>query len=146
MAQLTKWVAALEPDSEPAQQAAHMLTQGQMMWQLDLAPGVPLRMVREDAWRNDAYKPSHLEKGAMLRVELNLPNLGRIRVVGSQWGSDLTIQIAHDANSKDEWAALAPDLFEELRVKGIGDVRLETLPEQEQGPEQEEVPDGQRTA
>ena len=146
MAQLTKWVAALEPDSEPAQQAAHMLTQGQMMWQLDLAPGVPLRMVREDAWRNDAYKPSHLEKGAMLRVELNLPNLGRIRVVGSQWGSDLTIQIAHDANSKDQWNALAPDLFEELRVKGIGDVRLETLPKQEQGPEQEEVPDGQRTA
>jgi hypothetical protein len=36
-------------------------------------------------------------------------------------------------------------LFEELKAKGIGDVRLETLPEQEQGAEQEEVPDGQRT-
>ena len=91
--QLTKWVAALEPDSAPAHQAAHMLTQGQMIWLADLAPGVPLRMVREDAWRNSAERPAQLDKGAMLQVELNLPHLGRIRVVGSQWGQDISLQI-----------------------------------------------------
>lgn len=132
MAQLTKWVAALEPDSEPAQQAANMLTQGQMMWVAELAPGVPMRMVREDAWRNDAKRPAHLEKGAMLRVELNLPNLGRIRVVGSQWGRDVSLQISHDASSKDQWVTLAPALLQDLQVKGIGDVRLETLPSQDE--------------
>jgi len=140
IAQLTKWVSALEPDSEPAQQAAHMLTQGQMVWLADLAPGLPMRIVREDAWRNDANRAAHLEKGAMLRVELNLPNLGRIRVMGSQWGQDLSLQIAHDANSQEKWTALAPALFEELQAKGIGDVRLETLPDQEEGS------NGQRTA
>jgi hypothetical protein len=117
-----------------------MLTQGQMVWLADLAPGLPMRIVREDAWRNDANRAAHLEKGAMLRVELNLPNLGRIRVMGSQWGQDLSLQIAHDANSQEKWTALAPALFEELQAKGIGDVRLETLPDQEEGP------NGQRTA
>jgi hypothetical protein len=132
MAQLAKWVNALEPDGEPAQQAAQMLTHGQMVWLADLAPGVPMRMVREDAWRNDAQRPAQLEKGAMLRVELNLPNLGRIRVVGSQWGQEVSLQIAHDASSQDQWFAMAPDLLEELQAKGIGDVRVEALPNQDE--------------
>jgi hypothetical protein len=130
IAQLAKWVAALEPDSEPAQQAAQMLTQGQMVWLADLAPGVPMRMVREVAWRNDANRPAQLEKGAMLRVELNLPNLGRIRVVGSQWGQDVSLQIAHETNSQDHWTALTPGLLLDLQTHGIEDVRLETLPDQ----------------
>jgi hypothetical protein len=140
IAQLTKWVSALEPDSEPAQQAAHMLTQGQMVWLADLAPGVPMRIVREDAWRNDLDRRAQLEKGAMLRVELNLPNLGRIRVVGSQWGQDLSLQIAHDASSQDQWTMLAPSLLNDLQAQGIGEVRFETLSEVE------EQPNGQRTA
>ena len=127
IAQLTKWVAALEPDSEHAQQAAQMLTQGQMVWQAELAPGIPMRMVREDAWRNQANKPAQLEKGATLKVEVELPNLGRIRIVGSQWGSDLSLQIAHAANAQDQWSSLMPSLMEELQASGISDIRLETL-------------------
>jgi hypothetical protein len=134
IAQLAKWVAALEPDSEPAQQAAQMLTQGQMVWLTDLAPGVPMRIVREDAWRNVANRPAQLEKGAMLRVELNLPNLGRIRVVGSQWGQDVSLQIAHETNSQDHWAALTPGLLLDLQTHGIADVRLGTLPDQGEVP------------
>jgi len=132
MAQLAKWVNALEPDGEPAQQAAQMLTHGQMICLVELAPGVPMRMVREDAWRNDAQRPAQLEKGAMLRVELNLPNLGRIRVVGSQWGQEVSLQIAHDASSQEQWISMAPALLEELKDKGIGDVRLEALPNQDE--------------
>lgn len=127
MAQLTKWVAALEPDSEPAQQAAHMLTQGQMVWQSELAPGIPMRLVREDAWRNAAHKPAHLEKGAMLKVEVDLPNLGRIRITGSQWGQDLSLQIAHAANAQDRWTSVAPSLLQDLQASGITDIRFETL-------------------
>jgi hypothetical protein len=127
--QLAKWVSALEPDSEPAQLAAQMLTHGQMVWLADLAPGVPLRMVREDAWRNDANRPAQLEKGAMLSVELNLPNLGRILVSGSQWGQQVSLQIAHEANSQDPWVALTPSLLLDLKSQGIEDVRIETLPD-----------------
>ena len=134
IAQLTKWVAALEPDSEHAQQAAQMLTQGQMVWQAELAPGIPMRLVREDAWRNQANKPAQLEKGATLKVEVELPNLGRIRIVGSQWGSDLSLQIAHAANAQDQWSSLMPSLMEELQASGISDVRLETLSNETEAP------------
>jgi hypothetical protein len=127
MAQLTKWVAALEPDSEHSQQAAHMLTQGQMVWQSELTPGIPMRIVREDAWRNAANKPAQLEKGAMLKVEVELPNLGRIRITGSQWGQDLSLQVAHASNAQDQWSSLGPDLLQDLLASGISDVRLETL-------------------
>ena len=134
ISQLTKWVAALEPDSEHAQQAAQMLTQGQMVWQAELAPGIPMRLVREDAWRNQANKPAQLEKGATLKVEVELPNLGRIRIVGSQWGSDLSLQIAHAANAQDQWSSLMPSLMEELQASGISDVRLETLSNETEAP------------
>ena len=134
IAQLTKWMAALEPDSEHAQQAAHMLTQGQMVWQAELVPGIPMRLVREDAWRNQANKPAQLEKGATLKVEVELPNLGRIRIVGSQWGSDLSLQIAHAVNAQDRWSSLMPSLMEELQASGISDVRLETLSNETEAP------------
>ena len=134
IAQLTKWMAALEPDSEHAQQAAHMLTQGQMVWQAELVPGIPMRLVREDAWRNQANKPAQLEKGATLKVEVELPNLGRIRIVGSQWGSDLSLQIAHAVNAQDRWSSLMPSLMEELQASGINDVRLETLSNETEAP------------
>lgn len=127
MAQLTKWVTALEPDSEQSQQAAHMLTQGQMVWQSELASGIPMRMVREDAWRNAANKPAQLEKGAMLKVEVELPNLGRIRITGSQWGQELFLQVAHASTAQERWSSVGPDLIQDLLASGISDVRLETL-------------------
>ena len=139
MLQLTKWVAALEPDSEQSQQAAHMLTQGQMTWQAELAPGIPMRMVREDAWRNAAHKTAQLEKGAMLKVELTLPHLGQIRIVGSQWGQDLSLQIAHASNAQAKWTSLMPALLQDLQASGITDVRLEHLTEDS---ENAEGPDG----
>ena len=132
--QLSKWVAALEPDNNNAQQAAHMLTQGQMMWQADLAPGIPMRMVREDAWRNAANKPAQLEKGALLKVEVELPNLGLIRITGSQWGEDLSLQIAHASEAQGHWTSHVSSLLQDLKASGISDVRLETLVNDSEAP------------
>lgn len=127
--QLAQWVAALEPDSEPAQQAARMLTQGQMLWQTELVPGLPLHMVREDAWRAHPLHPGQLEKGACLRVDIELPRLGRLRVVASQWGGDLSLHIAHARDAQGEWSALVPELMQDLHAKGVHEVRVEALDE-----------------
>lgn len=128
--QLAQWVAALEPDSEPAQQAARVLTQGQMQWHTELVPGMPLHMVREDAWRTHPLHPGQLEKGATLRVEVDLPRLGRLRIVGSQWGRDLSLHIAHASDAQGDWVALAPELMQDLRGRGVHEVRVDSLSEE----------------
>jgi hypothetical protein len=131
-AQLAQWVSALEPDSDAAEQAARMLTQGNMVWQAELVPGVPMRIVREDAWRNNPEQVGEIEKGAMLKVEITLPNLGQLRIVGSQWGQDISLHISHgsqDGNGKVNWTALTPELLQELKAQGVSDVKIESLPE-----------------
>ena len=130
--QLTQWVSALEPDSDAAEQAARMLTQGNMVWQAELVPGLPMRIVREDAWRNHPQQAGQLEKGAMLKVEITLPNLGALRIVGSQWGQDISLHISHgkpDGSGRVNWMALAPELLQELKAQGVSDVKIESLPE-----------------
>jgi hypothetical protein len=130
--QLTQWVSALEPDSDAAEQAARMLSQGNMVWQAELVPGLPMRIVREDAWRNNPQQAGQLEKGAMLKVEITLPNLGELRILGSQWGQDISLHISHgkpDSNGKVNWSALAPELLQELKTQGVSDVKIESLPE-----------------
>ena len=131
-AQLTQWVSALEPDSDAAEQAARMLTQGNMAWQAELVPGLPMRIVREDAWRNNPEQAGQLEKGAMLKVEITLPNLGELRISGSQWGQDISLHIAHgkpDISGRVNWTTLVPELLQELKMQGVSDVKIESLPE-----------------
>jgi hypothetical protein len=131
-AQLAQWVSALEPDSDAAEQAARMLTQGNMVWQAELVPGLPMRIVREDAWRNNPEQAGQLEKGAMLKVEITLPNLGELRILGSQWGQDISLHISHgkpDSSGRVNWTALAPELLQELKAQGVSDVKIESLPE-----------------
>jgi hypothetical protein len=131
-AQLTQWVSALEPDSDAAEQAARMLTQGNMVWQAELVPGLPMRIIREDAWRNNPQQVGEIEKGAMLKVEITLPNLGQLQIVGSQWGQDISLHILHgkpEGNGKVNWTALAPELLQELKTQGVTDVRVESLPD-----------------
>ena len=60
-------------------------------------------------------------------MEVDLPNLGRIRITGSQWGQDLSLQIAHAAKAQDRWTSVAPSLLQDLQASGITDVRWETL-------------------
>ena len=132
-AQLTQWVAALEPDSDAAEQAARMLTQGNMVWQAELVPGVPMRIVREDAWRNNPQQADQLDKGATLKVEVTLPHLGTLRILGSQWGQDISLQVLHgtpESNGKVNWGMLAPELLQELKTQGVTDVRVASLPEE----------------
>ena len=142
-AQLTQWVSALEPDSDSAQQAARMLTQGNMVWQAELVPGLPLRIVREDAWRNNPQQAGQLEKGALLKVEITLPNLGQLRIVGSQWGQDISLHISHgspESNGRVNWTALAPELLQELKTQGVTDVRVESLSDAALNSADEEAP------
>jgi hypothetical protein len=114
-----------------------------MVWQVELVPGVPMRVVREDAWRNNPQQPGQLEKGAALKVEVTLPNLGTLRILGSQWGQDISLHISHgkpDISGRVNWTTLAPELLQELKMQGVTDVRVESLPDEAALPLDRETP------
>lgn len=108
--QAGRWVQALSPDSEAAQQATHMLMTGQMAWQGDLLPGIPVSVQRQDSWRENTPGSGRLEKGASLSLEIELPHLGPLKIIGHQWGEQLDVMVraprqGHDA-LKVAWSEL----------------------------------------
>jgi hypothetical protein len=106
-------------------------------------PGLPMRIVREDAWRNNPQQADQLEKGATLKVEITLPNLGQLRIAGSQWGQDISLQVLHgkpDETGKVNWSTLAPKLLEELKTQGVTDVRVAQIPDAAALPSEQDEP------
>ncbi len=110
-------------DSENAQQTARLLVEGQLLWQGELAPGVPLRIERRDAWRSHPERAGEMQRGAKLDVEISLPNLGALRVMGSQWGDDMSIEVQgrSDVTTWAGWNELnssLKDQFPSIKVTG----------------------------
>ena len=111
-------------DSENAQQAARLLVEGQLLWQGELAPGVPLRIERRDAWRSHPERQGEMQRGARLDIEITLPNLGPLRIVGSQWGDEMSIEVQgrSDVSTWAGWGELNSTLkgqFPEIHLSGV---------------------------
>ena len=109
-------MACLAPDNETAQQAANMLMTGQMVWQGELQPGMAVRMQREDAWRESAAQAGQLEKGACLVVDITLPRLGKLKIIGHKWQDKMDLAVQFSATGKQVLAAAWPQLQERLQA------------------------------
>lgn len=98
--QYQRWMDAIAPDSPSAEQATQMLVSGKMQWHGEVLPGLMLRVQREDAWREDPQHPGQAQKGASLKVEIELPRCGTLRVRAAQWGDhmDVRVQLPPEAN------------------------------------------------
>lgn len=128
-AQHARWIAALSPGSDGAQQAAQLLLSGQLLWEGFLLPDLLVRMLRKDAWRGGESPERPLEKGAALDVSTELPGgLGALRVLGSQWGQDVQLQVqlppAAQARLRERWA----ELEQRLQAMGLASVQLQEMP------------------
>ena len=83
----------LATDNPAMKDAVKLLLRGDLLWQGHLTPNVQARIYRSDAWETDPQNSSQLLKGSRLTMEVNLPNLGKIEVVGVQFGDQLNIQV-----------------------------------------------------
>ena len=83
----------LATDNPAMKDAVKLLLRGDLVWQGQLTPNVQARIYRSDAWETDPQNSSQLLKGSRLTMEVNLPNLGKIEVVGVQFGDQLNIQV-----------------------------------------------------
>lgn len=123
--QVSHWVEALAPESEPARQVAQALMSGRMNWQGELVPGLWVQMQREDAWREDPAHPGSAEKGAALHVQMALPHLGRVHVTAYQWGAHLELSVQFSAQGQSQLEKAWPQLQERLASMSLGDVRTQ---------------------
>jgi len=83
----------LATDNPAMKDAVKLLLRGDLVWQGELTPNVQAKIYRSDAWETDPQNSSQLLKGSRLTMEVNLPNLGKIEVVGVQFGDQLNIQV-----------------------------------------------------
>lgn len=100
---IVKSLSDVAIDSENAQQTARLLVEGQLVWQGELAPGVPLRIERKDAWRSHPARQGEMQRGARLDVEIVLPNLGPLRIVGTQWVDEISLDVQSDESDVVAW-------------------------------------------
>lgn len=100
---IAKSLSDVAIDSENAQQTARLLVEGQLVWQGELAPGVPLRIERKDAWRSHPARQGEMQRGARLDVEITLPNLGPLRIVGTQWADEVSLDVQSVDSDVSAW-------------------------------------------
>lgn len=118
-AQLRKKVIELldniSTDTPATKEGAKLLLHGILQWQGNLIPGVQAKIRREDAWESDLHHPGQVIKGSKISVELGLPNSGTFKVVGTQFGEVVRLQIDPSPGSQKDFSNHLADLTTRLQ-------------------------------
>ena len=110
----------LDPGSSSLVDAIRLALKGQLSWEGMLASNVPAKIQREDAWEANPNDPSQIIKGARISVEVNLPQLGTVTVVGTQFGDQLLLSIqTKNAATSGVLQAQLPSLQANLQAQEI---------------------------
>ena len=129
-AKIEAWFKSLASDSVDARNSAQLLLHGNLVWEGQLAPGIPLVIRRYDVWREAGGKPKRLEKGAAISVSVMLETLGGLTIEGRRWGdaSEISISTENGDYPLNEWRGWG-DLVERLRHNFGINLRIKTMQE-----------------
>ena len=123
--QADQLVSQLATDSPTVRDSVKLLLRGDLLWQGQLMPNVQARLYREDAWESDPKQVGQLQKGSRLTLEVTLPNLGPVKVVGTQFGDSVHVSVI--AGSESVEATLSNDfanLLEKMKDEVDPDARV----------------------
>ena len=108
----------LSNDAPMIRDSMRLLLRGDLLWQGQLMPNVQGRLYREDAWQSDPNQPNQLEKGSRITLEVGLPNLGPLKIIGTQFGESLQLIVQADsvaqASLSEAFAALEEQLHTQI--------------------------------
>jgi hypothetical protein len=108
----------LSNDAPMIRDSMRLLLRGDLLWQGQLMPNVQGRLYREDAWQSDPNQPNQLEKGSRITLEVGLPNLGPLKIIGTQFGESLQLIVQADpvaqASLSEAFAALEAQLHTQI--------------------------------
>jgi hypothetical protein len=111
-------MAQLSNDAPMIRDSMRLLLRGDLLWQGQLMPNVQGRLYREDAWQSDPHQPNQLEKGSRITLEVGLPNLGPLKIIGTQFGESLQLIVQADPVAQitmsEAFAALEAQLHSQI--------------------------------
>lgn len=116
--QVESWFKSIDSNSTESKQAAQLLINGNLVWEGQLATGIPLIIQRYDVWRQNEGRSKKLVKGAAISVAVALERLGGVTIDGRSWGgiSEIVVAGGDNAGSPSEWRGWN-ELVERLNTK-----------------------------
>lgn len=113
--QASQYLAQLGKQAPNVSDSVKLLLRGDLLWQGQILPNINARLYREDAWQGDEKHGGQLVKGSRLTMEVNLPNLGPLKIIGTQFGEQIYIAIEVDSQSQGVLNNAFQDLLSKLR-------------------------------
>ena len=117
-------MAQLSNDTPIIRDSMRLLLRGDLLWQGQLMPNVQGRLYREDAWQSDPHQPNQLEKGSRITLEVGLPNLGPLKIIGTQFGESLQLIVQADSVAHATMSQAFAELEEQLHTQIDPETRI----------------------
>ena len=111
-------------DSAAVKDSVKLLLRGDLLWQGQLMPNVQGRLYREDAWEADPDQPGQLQKGSRITMEVTLPNLGPLKVVGTQFGDSVHVAVEGAPEAQSTFESSFAGLLEQMRTQVDPDAKV----------------------
>lgn len=119
--QAASLLGQLNTDSPQVRDAVKLLLRGDLAWYGLVLPNVYARIEREDAWQQSEEDPSQIIKGARITMEMDLPHLGKLKVIGTQFGESVNVRIEASAQTKsilsERLAELEDQISQHVKVE-----------------------------
>ena len=112
--QAATFLSQLNTDSPQVRDAVKLLLRGDLAWYGLVLPNIYARIEREDAWQQSEEDPSQMVKGARITMEMDLPHLGKLRVIGTQFGESVNVTIETSAQAKSILSDRLSELEEQI--------------------------------
>jgi hypothetical protein len=117
-------MAQLSNDAPIIRDSMRLLLRGDLLWQGQLMTNVQGRLYREDAWQSDPHQPNQLEKGSRITLEVGLPNLGPLKIIGTQFGESLQLVVQADPSAQASMSEAFATLEEQLHTQIDPETRI----------------------
>ncbi len=115
--QATTLLGQMNSDTPQVRDAVKLLLRGDLAWYGLVLPNVYARIEREDAWQQSAEDPMQMVKGARITMEMELPHLGKIKIIGTQFGEVVNLTIETNSETKAILANQLTNLEEQIRER-----------------------------
>jgi hypothetical protein len=112
--QVATLLSQLKSDTPQVRDAVKLLLRGDLAWQGLLLPNLYVVFKREDAWQQSTEDPGQVMKGARITMEVDLPHLGKLTVIGTQFGESVNLRIETSAQTKSILTERLTDLQDQI--------------------------------